>query len=146
MPGATGLSAIVLLAIALRGSAIPVSTDASAATAANVSGGVGPETVENFSGYITVNTTRNLFYWFFESRSSPATDPLILWMTGGPGCSGMLALFVENGPYKISSGGSLSLNPYSWNANANIVFIDQPVGSGVTSGTLGWYLTCGNLD
>ena len=79
---------------------------------------------------MTVNNTRNLFYWFFESRGDPATDPLILWMTGGPGCSGMLALMVENGPYKVTSDGELSLNPYSWNEKANILFIDQPVGTG----------------
>ena len=82
------------------------------------------------TGYVTVNSTRNLFYWFFESRGDPETDPFILWMTGGPGCSGMLALMVENGPYKVGSDGALSLNPYSWNEKANILFIDQPVGTG----------------
>lgn len=98
--------------------------------AAAVSAGIGPETVENFAGYVPVNGTRNLFYWFFESRSNPSTDPFILWMTGGPGCSGMLALLVENGPYHVDKSGELSLNPYSWNSNANILFIDQPVGTG----------------
>ena len=43
----------------------------------------------------------------------------------------MLALFVENGPYHVDKSGSkLSLNPYSWNTNANVLWIDQPVGSG----------------
>mmetsp|Transcript_6707 Transcript_6707/g.17531 ORF Transcript_6707/g.17531 Transcript_6707/m.17531 type:complete len:487 (+) Transcript_6707:94-1554(+) len=92
--------------------------------------GVGPETVDNFAGYVTVNSSRHLFYWFFESRGDPANDPFILWMTGGPGCSGMLALMVENGPYKVNSDGTLRLNPYSWNEKANILFIDQPVGTG----------------
>ncbi|KAL1523449.1 hypothetical protein AB1Y20_018389 [Prymnesium parvum] len=94
--------------------------------------GIGPESVENFAGYVTVNRTRHLFYWFFESRGNPATDPFILWMTGGPGCSGMLALLVENGPYHVGAGGSLTLNPYSWNEKANILFIDQPVGTGLS--------------
>eukprot|EP00756_Hemistasia_phaeocysticola_P018278 Hpha_TRINITY_DN15584_c1_g1::TRINITY_DN15584_c1_g1_i1::g.107419::m.107419 len=92
--------------------------------------GVGPETVTNFAGYVAVNQTRNLFYWFFESRNDPTNDPFVLWMTGGPGCSGQLALFVENGPYKVDSDQKVTLNPYSWNSKANILYIDQPVGTG----------------
>jgi carboxypeptidase C (cathepsin A) len=42
-----------------------------------------------------------------------------------------LALFVENGPYKIDPHDlTLSLNPYSWNSFANLLYIDQPVGTG----------------
>jgi carboxypeptidase C (cathepsin A) len=41
------------------------------------------------AGYITTNATRghNLFYWAFESQANPATDPIVLWMQGGPGAS-----------------------------------------------------------
>jgi len=96
--------------------------------------GYGPETVQQYSGYLTVRGTpgngTHLFYWFFESRNAPATDPLVLWLTGGPGCSSMLALFYENGPYKIAPNESLSLNPYSWNSFANLLYVDQPVGTG----------------
>jgi hypothetical protein len=28
---------------------------------------------------------RHLFYWFVESQRNPAQDPVVLWLTGGPG-------------------------------------------------------------
>eukprot|EP01112_Ceratiomyxa_fruticulosa_P024071 TRINITY_DN954_c0_g1_i5.p1 TRINITY_DN954_c0_g1~~TRINITY_DN954_c0_g1_i5.p1 ORF type:complete len:445 (+),score=63.00 TRINITY_DN954_c0_g1_i5:186-1520(+) len=94
----------------------------------------GPENVTQHIGYITVSGTQNngshLFYWMFESRNNPKTDPLILWLTGGPGCSSLLGLFFETGPYKVNEDLSLSINPYSWNSNANIIFLDQPAGTG----------------
>jgi len=96
--------------------------------------GLGPDNVTQHSGYITVNGTYNngahLFYWMFESRSSPKTDPIILWLTGGPGCSSELALFYENGPYTLNNNLTLNLNPYSWNSFANLIYVDQPVGTG----------------
>ena len=54
----------------------------------------------------------HLFYWFFESRSNPSTDPLVIWLTGGPGCSSELALFVENGPFLLNVTTEPVLNPY----------------------------------
>ena len=34
-----------------------------------------------------------MFYWYFPSRSStPDKDPLVFWLTGGPGCSSELAI------------------------------------------------------
>eukprot|EP00051_Salpingoeca_urceolata_P003471 m.58082 g.58082 ORF g.58082 m.58082 type:complete len:441 (-) comp12822_c0_seq1:58-1380(-) len=95
----------------------------------------GPEKVFNDAGYIPVDNGRhNLFYWFFESRNDPANDPFLLWMSGGPGCSSQLALFGENGPYLIQEDLSLKLNPYSWNTNATVLWIDQPVGTGFSHG------------
>jgi len=95
---------------------------------------LGPDNVTQHSGYITINGTyengTHLFFWMFESRSSPKTDPLVIWLTGGPGCSSLMALFYENGPYTINQDLSLNINPYSWNSFANIIFIDQPVGTG----------------
>lgn len=83
-------------------------------------------------GYINVNETydANVFYWLFESQNDPSTDPLVMWLTGGPGCSSELAIFFENGPFNVDEQMRLSPNPYSWNKKANLLYIDQPVGTG----------------
>merc|ERR1712070_456126 len=88
------------------------------------------------SGYIDLGDgSRSLFYWYFESRNDPKTDPLLIWMSGGPGCSSMLALFSENGPYHVNQlGTDVTLNPYSWNNNATVIWIDQPAGTGFSTG------------
>lgn len=74
-----------------------------------------------------------MFYWWFPSRSSREKDPLVLWLTGGPGCSSELALFVENGPFTVKSDLSLEKNPFSWNSKANLLYIDQPLGTGFST-------------
>jgi hypothetical protein len=57
------------------------------------------DVVNTTAGYLRVNSTgstnKNYFSWFFESRNEPSTDPVLLWMTGGPGCSSEIALFHE---------------------------------------------------
>eukprot|EP00475_Leptophrys_vorax_P039790 TRINITY_DN724_c0_g1_i1.p1 TRINITY_DN724_c0_g1~~TRINITY_DN724_c0_g1_i1.p1 ORF type:complete len:440 (+),score=121.76 TRINITY_DN724_c0_g1_i1:226-1545(+) len=109
---------------------------AAALVASLVNGeGWGSENVTQHSGYITVNTHvdngGHIFYWMFESRNDPANDPVVLWMTGGPGCSSEIAIFIEQGPYRIDeTTGAVSSNAYPWNAIANVIYVDQPVGSG----------------
>jgi cathepsin A (carboxypeptidase C) len=89
--------------------------------------------VQQFSGYYKLSglLPKNYFYWFFESRNDPANDPVVLWMTGGPGCSSEVALFGENGPCQVNKDGSnTTSNPFSWNTKANLLYIDQPAGTG----------------
>ncbi|KAI4177768.1 MAG: hypothetical protein LQ343_000232 [Gyalolechia ehrenbergii] len=77
-----------------------------------------------------------LWFWFFEARSNATTAPLAAWFNGGPGCSSMIGLFQENGPCHFVNGASTpSLNQYSWNSYANMLYIDQPVGVGFSYGT-----------
>ncbi|KAJ3135791.1 hypothetical protein HK101_004079 [Irineochytrium annulatum] len=87
-------------------------------------------TVKEFSGYFET-PSGFLFFQFFESRSDPETDPFVLWTNGGPGCSSNLGLYMELGPCRVAEGGNDTIPfEYSWNSNANLLFLDHPVGVG----------------
>eukprot|EP00940_MAST-03C_sp_MAST-3C-sp2_P003052 g3052.t1 len=91
--------------------------------------------VNQTAGYIASNSSSKYFFWLFESQSDPSQDPLIMWLSGGPGCSSQLALFAENGPCKISEDGkSTTANPNSWHKKANVMWVDQPEGVGFSTG------------
>lgn len=86
-------------------------------------------------GLINIVDDDDIFYWLFPSRSDADSDPLIIWLTGGPGCSSELAVFVENGPMNLVNGEAVS-NPNSWSNKANLLFIDQPIGTGFSKGSI----------
>ncbi|XP_057726413.1 serine carboxypeptidase-like [Arachis stenosperma] len=83
------------------------------------------------AGYYALIHTKaaRMFYFFFESRNNK-DDPVVIWLTGGPGCGSELALFYENGPFKITNNLSLVWNDYGWDKASNILFVDQPTGTG----------------
>ncbi|KAJ6614660.1 carboxypeptidase C [Mycena sp. CBHHK59/15] len=87
--------------------------------------------VKQYSGYLDIADDKHLFFWFFESRNSPSTDPLVLWLNGGPGCSSSTGLLFELGPCSIANEGlNTTFNKHSWTSNANVIFLDQPVNVG----------------
>ncbi|KAJ6551745.1 serine carboxypeptidase [Mycena capillaripes] len=86
-------------------------------------------TVNAYTGYIDIEA-RHIFFYFFESRNDPDTDDVIFWTNGGPGGSSSLGLLMELGPCRISDGNGTSFHPESWNTNANVFFVDQPIGVG----------------
>ncbi|EGN97785.1 hypothetical protein SERLA73DRAFT_182531 [Serpula lacrymans var. lacrymans S7.3] len=89
------------------------------------------------AGYGDLTSDKSLWFWFFEARNNSDTAPLVLWFNGGPGSSSMIGLFQEHGPCRINNDTTtVDLNPYSWNNNANVMYIDQPVGVGFSYGTL----------
>ena len=56
-------------------------------------------------------------------------------MTGGPGCSSELALFAENGPYRVNDDLTLAVNEHGWDTVANLIYVDQPIGTGFSYST-----------
>nr|DAD24905.1 TPA_asm: hypothetical protein HUJ06_026369 [Nelumbo nucifera] len=104
----------------------------------------GPLPFELETGYVSVDESEDvhLFYYFIKSERDPKHDPLMLWLTGGPGCSALSGLLFEIafnltvGPLRIEtmkyngSLPSLALNPYSWTKASSIIFLDSPIGTG----------------
>ncbi|XP_071687333.1 serine carboxypeptidase-like 45, partial [Rutidosis leptorrhynchoides] len=91
-----------------------------------------PVSFKQYAGYITVDEAkeRSLFYYFVEAESDPSSKPLVLWFNGGPGCSSVGAgAFMEHGPFK-PSGNVLLKNDFSWNKEANMLYLEAPVGVG----------------
>lgn len=92
---------------------------------------------QHYSGYVTVDEKkqRALFYYFAEAEIQPASKPLVLWLNGGPGCSSLgVGAFSENGPFR-PSGEVLVRNEYSWNTEANMLYLETPIGVGFSYST-----------
>jgi carboxypeptidase C (cathepsin A) len=84
-----------------------------------------------YSGYVAgSDASRRVSYFFVESESSPATDKLVVWLNGGPGCSSQIGLWLEQGPLLIGSDGALTENAGRWNAHANVLYLESPPGVG----------------
>lgn len=87
---------------------------------------------QQFSGYVTVDQKKHksLFYYFVEAEVDPSSKPLVLWLNGGPGCSSLgVGAFSENGPFR-PKGNILVKNDHSWNKEANMLYLETPVGVG----------------
>lgn len=73
-------------------------------------------------------------FWYFPSVNTSSTD-VTFWLNGGPGCSSLEGLLQENGPFLWQYGTYLPVpNPYSWTNISNMVWVEQPVGTGFSQG------------
>ena len=86
--------------------------------------------------YANIEQTWKMQYLLFESKSDPSTDPLIVWYSGGPGCSGIFEVFQEHAPFFVTiDGKNLFENVYGWNQKANFLAVDSPIGVGFSFDT-----------
>lgn len=95
--------------------------------------------VKSYTGYVNLPANPaegrpydiHTFFWFFEARNNPANAPMSIWLQGGPGAASTAAVFGEHGPCFVTGDSkATTLNPWSWNNEVNMLYIDQPVQSG----------------
>jgi len=80
-------------------------------------------------GYVSIRANANLFWWLYgsQNKAKRAQQPLVIWLQGGPGGSSCgFGNFQEIGPLDVN----LKPRQYTWIQNANVLFIDSPVGTG----------------
>jgi carboxypeptidase C (cathepsin A) len=98
--------------------------------------------VKAYSGYVKLpknllpdfqdwddDQAAHLFFWYFEARKNPSKAPTSIYIGGGPGST---SFDNTNGfPCSVSpDSNSTTLNKVSWNNHVNMLYIDQPLGTG----------------
>ncbi|KAG2580734.1 hypothetical protein PVAP13_6NG362200 [Panicum virgatum] len=80
-------------------------------------------------GYVQVRPKAHMFWWLYHSPQRVDTTPwpTVLWLQGGPGASGVgYGNFMEIGPLDDE----LKPRATTWLAKADLLFVDNPVGTG----------------
>ncbi|EPQ30034.1 uncharacterized protein PFL1_02152 [Pseudozyma flocculosa PF-1] len=74
----------------------------------------------------------HLYFLLLRARHTPPKRKLIIWFNGGPGCSSFDGAMMEVGAWRLDGNGGLvwAQDGGSWNEYADILFLDQPVGTG----------------
>ena len=130
-------SAVAVLALA----SLPlVSSEIAAHAVSSLPGWDHPLPSRQFSGFISAEESptpgheRYLHYVFVEAENDPVNAPVVLWTNGGPGCSSLEGYMMEMGPLRPDPtdplGQRLTRNPWTWNLNANMLYLEHGVGVG----------------
>ncbi|KAK9774488.1 putative Pheromone-processing carboxypeptidase KEX1 [Seiridium cardinale] len=88
--------------------------------------------VKMHAGHVEISpeTNGNLFFWHFENQHIADRQRTVIWLNGGPGCSSEDGALMEIGPYRLKDRDHLEYNNGSWHEFANLLFVDNPVGTG----------------
>ncbi|VUC28076.1 unnamed protein product, partial [Clonostachys rosea] len=88
---------------------------------------------ESYAGLLPISRQVNssLFFWYFPSKNPQAAKEITIWLDGGPGCSSLHGMIQENGPFLWQPGTYRPIrNPYAWTNLTNMLYVDQPAGTG----------------
>ncbi|KAH7032609.1 carboxypeptidase cpdS [Microdochium trichocladiopsis] len=92
---------------------------------------------ESYAGLMPIgeDQSRSLYFWFFPTTNPQGKDDIVIWLNGGPGCSSLEGLLQENGPFIWQYGTyQPTKNYWTWANLTNIIWVEQPVGTGFSQG------------
>jgi vitellogenic carboxypeptidase-like protein len=72
-----------------------------------------------------------IIYKFILFQYNAESAPVLLWLQGGPGGSSLFGLFNEHGPFAVKRDlSTLRQRSTTWALTHNLLYIDNPVGTG----------------
>lgn len=106
--------------------------------------GYGAPPTRWYSGYLDIlgafDARLHMHYIFIESPN-PTSDPVAVWLNGGPGCSSLEGLFQEMGPLWVDEQDptKLIVNSNAWTNVSSMLFLEAPacVGYSYTDDIIG---------
>lgn len=93
------------------------------------------------SGYLKLKKGGSALGFIFYGKENVEkaklnSVPTVLWLNGGPGSSSQLGNLMELGPFWVVRSTSkpyeIVRNNYTWVKDYNVIFVDQPVGTGLS--------------
>ncbi|GAA5926332.1 hypothetical protein JCM3775_000987 [Rhodotorula graminis] len=80
-----------------------------------------------------------LYFLLARNKHIPKRERLVIWLNGGPGCSSFDGALIELGPIKVNKDAETlrMVESTAWNEYANVLFLDQPAGTGFSFVTKG---------
>ncbi|KAK9879090.1 hypothetical protein WA026_003904 [Henosepilachna vigintioctopunctata] len=94
--------------------------------------------------YVTVRKGAHMFWWLHYTTAKvddPTSKPLVIWLQGGPGSASTgYGNFGELGPLDEY----LNVRDTAWTNDYNVLFVDNPVGTGYSYTDSYSYLTTNN--
>ncbi|XP_062133659.1 retinoid-inducible serine carboxypeptidase [Drosophila sulfurigaster albostrigata] len=97
-------------------------------------------------GFVDVRTGAHMFYWLYYTTANVTSytqRPLAIWLQGGPGASSTgYGNFEELGPLTLEG----VPREWTWVKDMNVLFIDNPVGSGFSYVDSSAYYTTTNKE
>jgi vitellogenic carboxypeptidase-like protein len=97
-----------------------------------------------YSGYMSVKRNQSALAFILYGKANVTNPallknyPTLVWLNGGPGSSSQLGNLFELGPVLLKSRSfsdpnafTLKVNNQSWVQDYNVLFVDNPVGTGL---------------
>ncbi|PWA02797.1 hypothetical protein BB558_001051 [Smittium angustum] len=90
--------------------------------------------IVGYAGQLMIEGTDDgLFFWLVTNKTNTLnSDTLVLWLNGGPGCTSMDGMFLENGPYIFNENKKIVMRDHAWSTLVDVLYIDQPFGTGLS--------------